>query len=425
MGDMGKTNSPGGEPSRRGLEAYRKNLRNDGAPAEALEKPRLAEHPVELPPEFPPEAQKRDFLSTLIRKKQEKTQFTEALEKISRKKREPEVENRDSRIRQLAKFFILVGSDRAAGILAYLEPDQVEAVSREIASIRGIGNEEGEEILREFQSLLTSSFGYYGASSGGVDEARRLLYAAYGPEKGEAFLKKALPEEIANPFNFLEDFSGEQLAMLLKDESPAAIAMVLSRLSSKLSASVLANTAPDRKLEIVRRIAHQKQTSPEVLEQAAKALREKARHIGHTNTTEIDGTGTLAAILRYSDISFGDKILEKLEEEDPELGQNLKDKLYTLEDVILAENRPIQEKLRTMADRDIALLIKGRSDAFVHKILANLSAGRQDLIREEAEVMGPVPRREVNTVARDFMAWFRSCREEGRIIMSTDEDVVV
>jgi flagellar motor switch protein FliG len=425
MGDMGKTNSPGGESLRRGLAAYRKNLGDEGnSGAEAQKKPRLVEHPVELPPEFPPEAQKRDFLSTLIRKKQQKSLSPAALEKISWGKREPEVENHDSRIRRLAKFFILVGSDRAAGILSYLEPDQVEAVSKEIASIRGIRTEEGEEILREFQSLLTSSFGYYGASSGGVDEARRLLYAAYGPEKGEAFLKKALPEEMTNPFNFLEDFSGEQLAMLLKDESPAAAAMVLSRLSSKLSASVLANTAPDQKLEIVRRIAHQKQTSPEVLEQAAKALREKVRHIGHTKTTEIDGPGTLAAILRYSDISFGDKILESLEEEDPELGQNLKDKLYTLEDVILAENLPVQEKLRTMADRDIVLLIKGRSDAFTHKILANLSIGRQDTIREEAKIMGPVPRREIDRAARDFLAWFRSCREEGKIIMSTDEDVV-
>jgi flagellar motor switch protein FliG len=329
-----------------------------------------------------------------------------------------------SKYHRVAQFLVLVGSDEAAKVLSQLEPDQVEAVSKEIAVLKGITAEEGEAVLEEFRSLLSSPYVYSGSSSGGAETARRLLYAAFGPEKGESLLRKAVPEAAENPFDFLNDFTGDQLALFFKNESPAAEALVLSRLSSRLSAAVLANTSPERKLEIVRRIAHMGQTSPEVLDQVAAALREKARHFGRIETSEVDGMGALTAILKSSDLSFGDRLLEELEEQDPALGRNLKERLYTLEDIAGAADRPVQEKLRSMSNRDIALLLKGRTEVFAKKILSNLSSVREAELKEEIEIMGPVPKIEAEAAAREFLAWFRLNREEGRILMLDDEDVV-
>jgi flagellar motor switch protein FliG len=133
----------------------------------------------------------------------------------------------------------------------------------------------------------------------------------------------------------------------------------------------------------------------------------------------------LTAILKHSDTSFGDRLLSELEEADPDVGRNLKDRLCTLEDVVEAEDRPIQERLKTMADRDIALLLKGRSAEFTNKILSNVSTNRRDQVRDEGEIMGPVPRIEVEAAARDFLTWFRQGREAGKILMRSDEDVVL
>jgi flagellar motor switch protein FliG len=258
-----------------------------------------------------------------------------------------------------------------------------------------------------------------------VEAARRLLYAAFGPNQGEAYLSRAVPESKENPFGFLEDFSGEQLALLLREESPGVFALVLSRLTPQLSAAVLTHTPADRKPEILRRIAHLDKTSPEVLERVAAALREKVRTIGGgKEALRVDGMGALTAILKSSDLSFGDRLLRELEDKDPGLGRNIKDRLYTLEDVIRADNRPLQEKLRSMSNRDIVLLLKGRSGEFTEKIYANLSANRREMIREEAELTGPVPKVEADAAARDFLGWFRLNREEGRIILLDDEDVV-
>ena len=340
----------------------------------------------------------------------------------------PDKKTGASKYRRAAQFMVLIGSDEAAKILSRLDKNQVEAISREIVSIGSISPGEAEAILEEFRSLLSPAYGYSGSSSGGIEEARRLLYAAFGPERGEAMLVKAVPEAAENPLDFLSDFSGEQLALLLRDESPAAEAMVLSRLPSKLSASVLANVSPERKPEIVRRIARQKEISPEVIERVASALRDKARHFGQSSADsggEVDGRGVLAAILKHSDLAFEGRLLEELEEEDPSLGREMKDRLYSLEDVADAADRPIQDKLRTMDDREIALLVRNGSGAFTNKILGNISAARKERIREESEIMGTAAKIETEAAARDFLAWFRLNREEGRILLRSDEDALV
>jgi flagellar motor switch protein FliG len=327
----------------------------------------------------------------------------------------------------VAKFLILIGSEEAAKILAQLEPDQVEELSREIALIRGIGPEESERILDEFRSLLASPYGYTGLSRGGVEEARRLLYAAYGPERGEALLRRAVPEAAENLFDFLEDFSSEQLCFLLREESPAAAALVLSRLSPALSAGALARMTAERKLDIARRIARLGAVGTEVLERVAAGLKEKARHFGRSDRDAVnpDGMNTLTAILKHSDLSFGDRILGELEREDPDLGQDLKKRLYTLEDLVFADDRPVQAKLRTLSDREIALLLKGRSTVFAEKIYANLSTARGAQVREEGEIMGAVLKKDADAVAQEFLDWFRQGREEGKILLLNSEDVVV
>ena len=335
-------------------------------------------------------------------------------------------EKQASKFKRAAQFMVLIGSDEAAKILPRLDPDQVEAISKEIVAIKSIDPDEAEAVLEEFRALLSPSFGYSGSSSGGVEEARRLLYAAFGPETGEALLVKAVPEAAENPFDFLSEFSVEQLGLLFKNESPAACAMVFSRMPSKLSAALLANTSAERKLDIVKRIARLKETSPEVIDRAAAALREKARHFGRSDEVqEIDGKGVLTAILKHSDIGFGSQLLEELEEHDPSLSREMKDRLYTLDDVCGAADRPIQEKLRSMDDRDIALLLKGRSDDFINKILKNLSSARAKQVNEEMELMGPVPKIEAEAAAREFLSWFRLNREEGRILMLSGEDVLL
>jgi flagellar motor switch protein FliG len=326
----------------------------------------------------------------------------------------------ESKSRKVAKFLILIGPEQASKVLSNLEEYQVELISREIAGIRGISKEEAAEVFAEFQGLLSASLSA-GGTAGGLEEARRLLYAAFGPEKGEAFLRRSVPQARETSFSFLEDFSGEQIAMLLRDELPAIGAMILSRIEPKLAAKTLACAEPEWRLETVRRIGRLGKISPETLEKTAAALRDKARNISGETGSDVDGMGALAAILKHSTVSFGDKILHELSDEDPELSSRLKERLYTLDDVLNAEDRPIQEKLQTMNAQEIAILIKGRDDNFTEKILSNISNRRRSEVDDELRFMGPIPKRDADAAIKEFMNWFRAERESGQILMIGDE----
>ena len=336
----------------------------------------------------------------------------------------PQSGSEESKYRRVAKFLILIGSEQAAGILAELDPEQVEEISKEITRTKIIKPEESEEIFAEFHNLFSKPYSFSGTSRGGVETARRILYAAIGSEKGEAILNKAVPESKENLFSFLEEFSPDQLVMLLKDESAQTSALILSRLPAKLSAETLNKLPQDHKPEILKRIAHQNKISPEVLEQVTAALKEKVRNIsGGAKDIEINGMQALAAILKQGDYAFGDRIINELEASSPEIGKDLKEKIYTLDDVIYTIDRPIQDKLKTMPDHDIAILMKGRGKDFRDKILSCVSAGRRKLIRDEYDILGAVSKRECDAAASEFLSWFRNARENGDIILYSDKDV--
>ena len=328
----------------------------------------------------------------------------------------------ESKTRRVAKFLILIGADEAAKVLANLESEQVEQISREIASIRGIDSAEAAEILDEFNSMLYIAKRYGGAAQGGVDAARRLLYAAFGPEKGEGILCRAAPQAREEAFSFLEEFSGEQILALLQKESPATGAVVLSRISPKLSAKVLSAASSEWRADAVRRIARLGRVQSDILEKIAETLKEKARNISASPAgASIDGAGTLAAILKHSDLTFGELILNELSESNAELSRSIKEKLWTLDDVIAAEDKPIRLHLQELDSKDIAVLIYGRPEPFKEKILGNISQNRRAEVEAEALYLGAVPKKEAEAAVKEFMNWFRSAREKGAILMLGDE----
>ena len=328
-------------------------------------------------------------------------------------------DGKDSVYRRVAKFLLLIGEDEAAKILPHLSETQIEKIIPEIASIRTVSKDEAAVILEEFNGLLNKA-----REAGGVETAREMLEKAYGKKRAEEMLKKAMPLEGKIPFQYLRDADNERVYLLIKDENPGVQSMVLSHLEPKKAAKIINLMTPEEKKEVVMRLAKMEPVSPDVLRRVDQAMHEKSLNQTVEKAENIDGRNALAQILKKMDVGAENDILTYLSEDDPDLGQDLRSRLFTMDDVVKSDDRFVQEKLREMPETDIAYLIAAKPDDFREKILSNISAGRRAEVRAQEDILKPMRRSDCERITSEFFSKLRRAFEEGHLIIQDRNDDV-
>ncbi|BDC93935.1 flagellar motor switch protein FliG [Treponema bryantii] len=328
-------------------------------------------------------------------------------------------DGKDSVYRRVAKFLLLIGEDEAAKILPHLSESQIEKIIPEIASIRTVSKEEAAVIMEEFNGLLNKA-----REEGGVETAREMLEKAYGKKRADELLKKAMPLEGKVPFTYLRDADNERVYLLIKDENPGVQSMVLSHLNPKKAAKIINLMTPEEKKEVVMRLAKMEPVSPDVLRRVDQAMHEKSLNQTVEKAENIDGRNALAQILKKMDAGAENDILTYLSEDDPDLGQDLRSRLFTMDDVVKSDDRFVQEKLREMTEVDIAYLIAAKPDDFREKILSNISAGRRAEVRAQEDILKPMRRSDCERITSEFFSKLRRAFEEGHLIIKDRNDDV-
>ena len=327
---------------------------------------------------------------------------------------------KDNIYRRVAKFLVIVGIDEAAKILPHLTEEQTEKIIPEIASIQKITPEESASILEEFESLVEKA-----REEGGLETARNILTKAYGSEKAEDMLKKSVKYLDGKPFDYLSDADAERIKVLIDGESDAVKSLVLSQIEPKKAAKVINLMDVDDKKKIVLRLAKMKPVAPEVLAEIDKSLHEKLLTQNTENSQNMDGRGVLAQILKRMNPSAENSIINTLSEQDPELGEDLRKRLFTEEDVIGSDDRFIQNYLHDMEDRDIAILIYGKNDAFREKILSNVSKNRRRVILDEESMIHHLTKADSEKMTSSFYSVLRRAWENGDLrVAGRDEGEV-
>jgi flagellar motor switch protein FliG len=323
-------------------------------------------------------------------------------------------------ISKAAKFLLLLGTEEASKVIAHLSPEEVESVSREILKVKNIDAPEANNILAEFGWLVKTK-GW--SVEGGPETAEKMLTTAFGPEKARALMRKAAPES-QKPFKFLKDYEAKDLYLILKDESAQVLSVILPYLAPKKASALLERLPDEERVELVKRIARLEKVDPGVLRSVEEGIRERIRRVGTVNHEEIDGRAALAGILKHVDPRFEERVLDALDEESPELSKNVRERLFTLDDVLRVPDRSLQKALRDFQDRDIALVLKGREDSFKKKLLSNVSANRRNSIRDEYAILGPVRREDADEAAREFLGYLKRAWEDGDIALEGEDEFV-
>ena len=330
-----------------------------------------------------------------------------------------EADGRESVYRRVAKFLLIIGVDEAAKILPHLTEEQTEKIIPEIASIRSVSPEETRQILEEFETLLKNA-----RESGGIDTAREILRKAYGEKKAKELIDKSVPFPLEKPFEYLNDIDNERINLLLKEESVQVKALILSHLNPKKAASVINLMDSKEKSEVAFRLLKLEPVSPEVIKNLDEVLHKKVLLQNSQRTNSLDGKKILAEILKKMSFSTENSILSKISTEEPSLANDLRERLFTVDDVINSDDRFVQEILMMYSNYEIACLVYKREEKFTKKIFQCISQGRVSQVQEELNINQTFLKSECDKIYSKFLNTLRNAFEEGKLFIKNRTDDV-
>lgn len=330
-----------------------------------------------------------------------------------------EADGRDSVYRRVAKFLLIIGVDEAAKILPHLTEEQTEKIIPEIASIRSVSPEETRQILEEFETLLKNA-----REGGGIDTAREILRKAYGEKKAKELIDKSVPFPLEKPFEYLDDIDNERINLLLKEESVQVKALILSHLNPKKAASVINLMDSKEKSEVAFRLLKLEPVSPEVIKNLDEVLHKKVLLQNSQRTNSLDGKNILAEILKKMSFSTENSILSKISTEEPSLANDLRERLFTVDDVVNSDDRFVQEILMMYSNYEIACLVYKREEKFTKKIFQCISQGRVSQVQEELNINQTFLKSECDKIYSKFLNTLRNAFEEGKLFIKNRTDDV-
>jgi len=326
-------------------------------------------------------------------------------------------------IQKAAIFFITVGIEYSSMIFQYMREDEIETVVFEITRIESVGYNQKCAILNEFNELMEAG---NLVSNGGIEYARELLEKSLGCQKAIDILNRLTSGLQIRPFDFIRRADPSYLINFIQQEHPQIIALILSHLEPSKASKILENLPHEVQSDVARRIAIMDRTSPETLREIERVLERKLSTLSSEDYATVGGVESIVEILNLVDRASEKQIIESLEDEDPELAEEIKKRMFVFEDIIMLDDQAVQKFMREVDTPELAKALKTVDSEVQNKIFNNMSKSAAASLREDIEHMGPVRLKDIEEVQQKIVSIIRHLEDEGEIvILRAGEDELV
>ncbi|MFP4644602.1 MAG: flagellar motor switch protein FliG [Spirochaetales bacterium] len=322
-----------------------------------------------------------------------------------------------------AIFLVTVGSEVSSEIFKHLREDEIETLTFEIARLESVDGEMRDKVLQEFQELMMAQDFI---SSGGIDYARELLEKSLGSQKAVDIINRLTSSLQVRPFDFIRRTDPTHLLNFIQQEHPQTIALILAYLEPQKASIILGSLPHETQSDVAKRIATMDRTSPEVLREVERVLEKKLSTLSSEDYTAAGGVESIVEILNLVDRSTEKGIIEQLEEEDPELAEEIKKRMFVFEDIVMLDDRAIQKVMREVDTSELAKALKSVDTEVQDKIFRNMSKRASTLLKEDMEYMGPIRMKDVEESQQKIVSIIRKLEEQGDIVVArAGEDELV
>lgn len=326
--------------------------------------------------------------------------------------------------KKAAIFLIAIGPEKAARVYKHLSDDEIEQLTYEIANMPHISPDIIAEVLEEFEQMaLAQDY----ISVGGLDYARQVLEQAIGEKRAAEIITRLSEAMQTRPFDFARKADAGQLLNFIQNEHPQTISLIMAHLNPEQAGIILSSLPPERQVEVAKRMATLDQTAPDVLKEIEVALEKRLASFVRQDYASIGGIDVAVDVLNRVDRQTERTIMEALEEEDPDLAEEIRLRMFVFEDIVTLDDRSIQKVIAEVDTNLWALALKTASDHVAQRVFQNMSKRAAQMLQEEIEYLGPVRLRDVEDAQQRIVAMVRRLDEMGDIIIARggEDEIVV
>lgn len=317
-------------------------------------------------------------------------------------------------VRKAAVLMVTLGTDVSAAIMRQLSEQEIEELTVEISKIRELPPSTVEAVLEEFAQLAQARSYIL---QGGVDYAREVLVKAIGPDRTEEILERLQVPLQPQPFGAVRKADPKHLSDFIRREDPQTVALILANMEADTAAQVLTHLPAETRVDIVQRLATMEVTSPEVLKQIDQVLERRLATLFNQAPSALGGAKAVAEILNRVERTAEKQIFEGLEPVNPQLAEEIRQLMFTFDDLAQLDDRSMQRLLQEVDQKELARALKAATEGVAAKIFANLSERAQTMLRQEIEFMGPVRLRDVEEAQSKIVRTARGLEEAGEIVL--------
>jgi flagellar motor switch protein FliG len=329
------------------------------------------------------------------------------------------VEGQVSGMQKAAILLVLLGEEASTAVYKNLNERELQRITDQIASLQSVSPTLADQVLREYFALLASQSAL---AEGGIEVASKLLRKAFGDDTAKMLLEQLeiIRQETDGGFDALQNADPTQLVKFVQGEHPQTIAMVLAHLGTKAASTMLMLLPEKLRGAAIKRLAEMQQFSPEMVQKISLVLNRKLTALGEQSRKSYGGVKTAAELLNRMDPNASKSILETVEGEDAKLALNIRNSMFTFEDLIGVPESGIRELLSSVDKKSLALSLKGASEDLKNHIYKTMSSRAVEMLKEDMEALGPVRANAVTAAQQEIVQAARTLEGQGKLVLHND-----
>ena len=313
-----------------------------------------------------------------------------------------------------AAVIIALGAEKASNLYKYMDPEDVEQLTLEVARLGYLNAEQTEDVLTEFSQMCMTN---KAVTEGGLEYARSVLEKAYGEQAADDLLNKVTRTLKNREFAFLNKADVKSLYSALQNERPQTIALVLSYVEAEKAAGVVAQLEESKQVQVVENIARIESVSPAAIKIVEAEMSKKFSSIVTSDNVKVGGIDYVADIMNSIDRTSEKNIFDGLSEHDQELADEIRKRMFVFEDIITMDDRSVQRFLRDCDPRDVVLSLKSANSDVANKLFSNMSTRMAQNIKDDLEITTNVRMRDVEEAQQRIVDIIRDLEEKGVIVI--------